>query len=181
MRLGLKIVTGIFFLGSFQAVKAQDCDAMLRKHIDDYQLGRFDESIAGINACIESNGYSSASKIVALSYLAKSFLAIDSIDLGNKAILEILERKDNYEAEIDDPIRLKRQLEYVRAQMKTNMIMSVSKKAEKLELAPATIFVITAEDILNRGYKSLDEILDDLPGVDVAKTGGLVDKSFNQR
>ena len=181
MRLGLKIVTGIFFLGSFQAVKAQDCDAMLRKHIDDYQLGRFDESISGINACIESNGYSSASKIVALSYLAKSFLAIDSIDLGNKAIREILERKDNYEAEIDDPIRFKRQLEYVRAQMKTNMIMSVSKKAEKLELAPATIFVITAEDILNRGYKSLDEILDDLPGVDVAKTGGLVDKSFNQR
>jgi len=181
MRLGLKIVTGIFFLGSFQAVKAQDCDAMLRIHIDDYQLGRFDESVAGINACIESNGYSSASKIVALSYLAKSYLAIDSIDLGNKAIRDILERKDNYEAEIDDPIRFKRQLEYVRAQMKTNMIMSVSKKAEKLELAPATIFVITAEDILNRGYKSLDEILDDLPGVDVAKTGGLVDKSFNQR
>ena len=181
MRLGLKIVTGIVFLGSFQAVKAQDCDAMLRMRIDDYQLGRFDESISGINTCIESNGYSSASKIVALSYLAKSFLAIDSIDLGNKAIREILERKDNYEAEIDDPIRFKRQLEYVRAQMKTNMIMSVSKKAEKLELAPATIFVITAEDILNRGYKSLDEILDDLPGVDVAKTGGLVDKSFNQR
>ena len=48
-------------------------------------------------------------------------------------------------------------------------------------MAPATIFVITAEDILNRGYKSLDEILDDLPGFDVAKTGGLVDKSFNQR
>jgi outer membrane receptor for ferrienterochelin and colicins len=181
MRLGLKIVTGIVFLGSFQAVKAQDCDAMLRMRIDDYQLGRFDESISGINTCIESNGYSSASKIVALSYLAKSFLAIDSIDLGNKAIREILERKDNYEAEIDDPIRFKRQLEYVRAQMKTNMIMSVSKKAEKLELAPATIFVITAEDILNRGYKSLDEILDDLPGFDVAKTGGLVDKSFNQR
>ena len=81
MRLGLKIVTGIVFLGSFQAVKAQDCDAMLRMRIDDYQLGRFDESISGINTCIESNGYYSASKIVALSYLAKSFLAIDSIDL----------------------------------------------------------------------------------------------------
>lgn len=181
MKLGLKILLGIFLLGSVQTAKAQDCDAKLRVLMDDYELGRFDNSIAGINACIETNGYSSASKIVALGYLAKSYLAIDSIDLGNSAIREILERKDNYEAEIDDPIRFKRQLEYVRAQMKTNMIMSVSKKAEKLELAPATIFVITAEDILNRGYKSLDEILDDLPGVDVAKTGGLVDKSFNQR
>lgn len=181
MKLGLKILLGIFLLGSVQTAKAQDCDAKLRVLMDDYELGRFDNSIAGINACVETNGYSSASKIVALGYLAKSYLAIDSIDLGNSAIREILERKDNYEAEIDDPIRFKRQLEYVRAQMKTNMIMSVSKKAEKLELAPATIFVITAEDILNRGYKSLDEILDDLPGVDVAKTGGLVDKSFNQR
>jgi outer membrane receptor protein involved in Fe transport len=181
MKLGLKILTGIFLLGTFQTAKAQDCDGRLRMLMDDYQLGRFEESIAGINACIETNGYSSASKIVALSYLAKSYLAIDSVNLGNSAIREILERKDNYEAEIEDPIRFKRQLEYVRAQMKTNMIMSVSKKAEKLELAPATIFVITAEDILNRGYKSLDEILDDLPGVDVAKTGGLVDKSFNQR
>ncbi len=181
MKLGLKILTGIFLLGTFQTAKAQDCDSKLRMLMDDYQLGRFDESIAGISACIKTNGYSSASKIVALSYLAKSYLAIDSVNLGNSAIREILERKDNYEAEIEDPIRFKRQLEYVRAQMKTNMIMSVSKKAEKLELAPATIFVLTAEDILNRGYKSLDEILDDLPGVDVAKTGGLVDKSMNQR
>jgi hypothetical protein len=62
MKLGLKILTGIFLLGTFQTAKAQDCDGRLRMLMDDYQLGRFEESIAGINACIETNGYSSASK-----------------------------------------------------------------------------------------------------------------------
>ncbi len=181
MKKGWILSIMLLRIWSLSAQETNNCDMQLRSHIDEYQLGRFDACIIGINACIQSNGYSSASKIVALSYLSKSYLAIDSIQLGNQAIRDILERKDNYEAEINDPIRFKRQLEYVRAQMKTNLIMSVSKKAEKLELAPATLVVLTAEDIRNRGYKSLDEILDDLPGVDIAKTSGLVDKSFNQR
>ncbi|TAE27377.1 MAG: TonB-dependent receptor [Candidatus Kapaibacterium sp.] len=51
-------------------------------------------------------------------------------------------------------------------------IVSASKKAEKLSDAPATVIVITSQDILKRGYTNLGEILDDLPGMDVVRPYG---------
>lgn len=157
------------------------CDRELDRVKEAYRIGTFEQCINQVKFCIDKNGYTKQSKIVALSILAKAYLAIDSIELGQEVIREILLRKDNYEAEIDDPLRFKQNLELVRSSLKSNTIMSVSKKAEKLELAPATIVVITAEDILNRGYKTLDEVMDDLPGVDISATNGLVGKSINLR
>lgn len=163
------------------AQNISNCDRELVKVKEAYHIGKFEQCINQVELCIDKNGYTKQSKIVALSFLAKAYLAIDSIELGQEVIREILLRKDNYEAEIDDPLRFKRNVELVRSSLKSNTIMSVSKKAEKLELAPATIVVITAEDILNRGYKTLDEVMDDLPGVDIAATNGLVGKSINLR
>lgn len=163
------------------AQNISNCDRELVKVKEAYHIGKFEQCINRVKLCIDKNGYTKQSKIVALSFLAKAYLAIDSIELGQEVIREILLRKDNYEAEIDDPLRFKRNVELVRSSLKSNTIMSVSKKAEKLELAPATIVVITAEDILNRGYKTLDEVMDDLPGVDIAATNGLVGKSINLR
>ena len=51
-------------------------------------------------------------------------------------------------------------------------VVSASKQAEKLSEAPATIIVISQKDIKERGYTTLYEILDDLPGYDVIKTYG---------
>jgi len=164
-----------------QAQNISNCDRELDKVKEAYHIGTFEQCINQVKLCIDKNGYTKQSKIVALSILAKAYLAIDSIELGQEVIREILLRKDNYEAEIDDPLRFKQNVELVRSSLKSNTIMSVSKKAEKLELAPATIVVITAEDILNRGYKTLDEVMDDLPGVDIAATNGLVGKSINLR
>ena len=51
-------------------------------------------------------------------------------------------------------------------------IISASKSAEKLSQAPATVLVLTREDLRQRGYKELDQILDDLPGMDVSRSYG---------
>lgn len=165
----------------FGSLKAQDCDRKLDEVQYLYEMGRLDQCIDAVNSCIKSGGYSRNSKIVAYGILAKSYLAIDSIELGYESIREILSRKDDYEPDISDPMRYRVAVALMKADMKSNVIMSVSKKAEKLELAPATIVVMTAEDIEQRGYINIDEILNDLPGVDVAATGGLVGKSFNLR
>lgn len=45
-------------------------------------------------------------------------------------------------------------------------ITTVSKKTEKVSEAPATVFVITQEDIVNRGYLHLKDVLRDLPGME---------------
>jgi len=44
-------------------------------------------------------------------------------------------------------------------------VVTASKKAEKAEEAPANIYVITSEQIRNRAYRNLFELLNDLPGM----------------
>ena len=51
-------------------------------------------------------------------------------------------------------------------------IVSASNTAEKLSDAPATVIVITKAEMLQRGYTDLSEILDDLPGMDMARPYG---------
>lgn len=47
-------------------------------------------------------------------------------------------------------------------------ITSASKFGESIKETPATILVITKEDIENRGYISLNEVIADLPGFDIS-------------
>ena len=52
---------------------------------------------------------------------------------------------------------------------------SVSKFEETLDEAPATIYVITAKDIENRGYLDIEQIFHDIPGFSIT---GLTDRLF---
>lgn len=51
-------------------------------------------------------------------------------------------------------------------------VTSASNKSEGLNQAPATIVVITEEDILERGYFELYDVLNDLPGFDLSRAFG---------
>ena len=51
-------------------------------------------------------------------------------------------------------------------------IVSASKTSEKLSDAPATVIVITRDDLEKRGYSELSEVLDDLPGMEVIRPYG---------
>lgn len=51
-------------------------------------------------------------------------------------------------------------------------IVSASNTPEPLGQAPATVLVLTQEDIVQRGYTDLSELLDDLPGFDVIRPFG---------
>ena len=51
-------------------------------------------------------------------------------------------------------------------------VVSASNISEKLSEAPATVIVISANDIRDRGYTELSEIFDDLPGMDVIRPYG---------
>ncbi len=51
-------------------------------------------------------------------------------------------------------------------------VMSASNTAEKLNRAPATVIVITKEDIAERGYIEMYDILNDLPGFDLSRAHG---------
>ncbi|HJW72146.1 MAG TPA: TonB-dependent receptor [Geothrix sp.] len=51
-------------------------------------------------------------------------------------------------------------------------VVSASKSSEKLSDAPATVIVISRSDLDDRGYTELSQILDDLPGMDLARSYG---------
>lgn len=51
-------------------------------------------------------------------------------------------------------------------------VVSASKNAEKLNEAPATVIVITQQDIAERGYFELFDVLNDLPGFDLSRAFG---------
>ncbi len=52
-------------------------------------------------------------------------------------------------------------------------VVTASKIAQKVSEAPASVEVITAEQIARRGYTNLEELLHDLPGFNFAKTNGV--------
>lgn len=56
-------------------------------------------------------------------------------------------------------------------------VTTVSNVSEKLNKAPATTIVITAEDIAERGYTELYDVLNDLPGMDLSRAYG--DDQYN--
>jgi len=51
-------------------------------------------------------------------------------------------------------------------------VISVSKKKERVLEAPATVVVITGEDIKRRGYSNIEEVFHDLPGFDISRGNG---------
>lgn len=58
-------------------------------------------------------------------------------------------------------------------------IVSVTKLPEKLQTTPASVLILTQEDIINRGYSDLIEMFNDLPGIDLSITyGDLYHRSY---
>lgn len=51
-------------------------------------------------------------------------------------------------------------------------ITSLTKSSEKLSDAPATVIILTNDDISQRGYTELSDIYSDLPGMDVTRPYG---------
>lgn len=164
------------------AVYAQDCgEASIYDAEGQYNIGKFYESISRLNTCLDNKGFDYAQKVQAYRLLSMSYLAIDSLDKADESIQKLLLMKDNFEADTRDPDRFRLQVLYIREQMRANLTSSVSKKAESIELAPATIQIITAQDILNRGYTDVEQLFHDLPGFDISRTSGLSYADMFQR
>ncbi|MFC1853768.1 TonB-dependent receptor plug domain-containing protein [candidate division CSSED10-310 bacterium] len=75
-------------------------------------------------------------------------------------------------AEQDDDAMLEKELHWLQAESYQGQVVTVSKISEKISEAPATIMVITRDDIERHGYTELSQILDDLPAMDVIRPYG---------
>ena len=170
MKYHISLVVFVLLLVS-QGFAQTNCADALDRAKENYELGLFENVIKGLNQCLPSitntKGVVEAHKILAYTYVA-----IDSIDEAQNEIATIIDLKPDYESELEAPFLFSIALDEMKIQMAGKVTSSVSKKVEKIELAPASIEIITEEEILRRGYRSLEELFHDISGFDITSTKG---------
>jgi len=146
-----------------------------------YDIGKFIECIQGLNYCIAQKGFDYSEMIQAYRISAMCYLAMDSITEADKCIERLLSIDEAFELDVRDPQRFRLQVTYIRTQLRANLTSSVSKKVENIDMAPATIQIITAKDIQDRGILISNRSLMICPGFDISRTFGISYSVLYQR
>jgi outer membrane receptor for ferrienterochelin and colicins len=159
----------LFILGfTSLTARAQQCDEVTineaRKY---YEMGKFNETIQTLEGCLVS-GFNDQQKIEASRISAFSWLALDSMNLAKQAVMQILQLQPTYEANLFDPQAYILLVNHLKARGIRQVVTSVSKIAENINETPATIVVVTREQIKERGYTDLVELIKDVPGFDMS-------------
>ncbi|HNN81878.1 MAG TPA: TonB-dependent receptor [Leptospiraceae bacterium] len=101
------------------------------------------------------------------------FISLSGILAQEKAV-DPDPKSENTNNQIEKPKQSKDEhIEENFFKIEENIVVTASRTKEKLKNAPASMVIITEEDIRNRGYQSIDEILYDLPGFDLSFSNGI--------
>jgi outer membrane receptor protein involved in Fe transport len=101
-------------------------------------------------------------------------------DEARKEVAKLLRFEPSFDDAAGSP-RFAALLAEVRREEQSAQVTSVSKTAESLREAPATVVVVTGDEIERRGYLDLEQLLHDLPGFDVNRTNGDIYSHVYQR
>lgn len=137
-----------------------------------YQAGSFEAVETTLLPCLSANRFSDQEKVQAYRLLALSYIANDFADKASKAVGDLLKINAAFEPSFFDPEEFSNLVRIMKIGSSVQMVTSVSKKAEDIRKAPATIFVITQDEIIQRGYTDLVEFLNDLPGFQISRYYG---------
>jgi outer membrane receptor protein involved in Fe transport len=171
LTLGLVLAFGAAGSAAAETGAPDTCQTSLQAASADFAKGSFDAAEAAIAECLGADP-SRAEKVQAHSLLAKIHLALDDLPAAEAALKRLLDADAEYEPGVFDSQRFVRLLAEVKSARYAPVVTSVSKSAESLVEAPATVVVVTAEEIERRGYIDLEAVLHDLPGFDFSKRAG---------
>lgn len=147
---------------------------------DSYEIGEFAIVKRNLEACVRAKGFGNLDELnQARELLALTAIVEDRSEDAKSFILEIVSSNSNFPFN-NENIVFKSILDEVNRENVGVKVSSVSKKAEDLNKAPATVKLVTHEEIMDRGYKDLIEVLSDLPGFDISKTFSTLYANVNQ-
>jgi outer membrane receptor for ferrienterochelin and colicins len=149
------------------AVAQTACETGLREAGKSYDLGIFAAVPEQLAPCFQGR-YSRTVLVEAYSLLARAYLAADELAKARQAVSDLLRTDPAYEP--GPPPRFAQLVAEMRRAETTVEVTSVSKTRESLREAPATVVVVTADEIERRGYLDLEQVLHDLPGFDISNT-----------
>jgi outer membrane receptor for ferrienterochelin and colicins len=175
----MAILAGIL-LTAWSLLPAQDCSNAVLDAKNEYVNGHFEEVISIVDRCFGQ--LEDQEKQYALRYKAIAYIGLDGRDSALVAIKQLLTLNSNYEPNVvENPLMFMVLVKYARSLETREKVSSVSKKEEDVKKAPATVLVVDAKQILNRGYTDVEQILHDLPGFDISRSNGITYSSFYQR
>ncbi|MBT7394587.1 MAG: TonB-dependent receptor [Prolixibacteraceae bacterium] len=162
-------------------IAQNDCgDITLNSAKKNYEIGNFNKVIESLELCID-DGFNYLQEIEAYKMLAIANLAIDSINASFEASTKLLEINPSFEPDLFDPPGFIQIINSIKTTASALLVTSVSKKAENVLKAPATVIIITEEEIINRGYIDVEQVFHDLPGFDISKGQGANYSNLYQR
>jgi outer membrane receptor protein involved in Fe transport len=145
-----------------------------------YAAGALEQTRQLIDSCLSSRA-TEEQRIQAYALLAKLSLAVDDVDAAQQAVAALLGVMPDFAPALDDPPRFVQLIAQFRRELSRTTTTSVSKMNESLREAPATVIVVTAEQIRRRGYLDLEQVLHDLPGFDISRSNGYSYSNIYQR
>jgi outer membrane receptor protein involved in Fe transport len=178
---GLLYVLFIISLFSSVSFSQGNCDEVtLNEARKRYEIGDFEGVVSLLNPCIHS-GFSGGELIQAYKLLSITYIAIDSAQGADAAINMLLKLDPSFEPDLFDPPRFVQKIRGIKLAGSKSLVTSVSKRAENINEAPATVISISSDEIRKRGYQDLDAILGDLPGFDITRNLGATYSNIYQR
>jgi outer membrane receptor for ferrienterochelin and colicins len=178
-RTAITLFVSALLLAWAHAASAQaTCEDALRDAQKSYELGLFEDVPTKLEPCLGAR----ISRPVAIevhSLLARAYLQNEEPEKARREVSTLLRLDSTFEP--GPAPRFAALVTQVRAEELTTQVASVSKTSESLREAPATVLIITGEEIQRRGYLDLEQLLHDLPGFDISRLNGTFYSVIYQR
>lgn len=134
-----------------------------------YDIGDFEATKKALESCVKNRAFSSLDELnKAREILALTAIVEDRLQDAQLFIENIVKSNSKFVVSYRN-IVFNLLLDQVKRENIGVTVSSVSKKAEDLNTAPATVKLINQEEIMDRGYIDLIDLLSDLPGFDISK------------
>ncbi len=138
-----------------------------------YDKGEFNQTLSLIKGCLKSFKTDTI-KFEAYKVLSITYIATDSIAQAAESVKEMLRFRPFYIPDTYASYTFKKMVAYTQ-QIKTtinafdNLVTSASSTRELSSEAPASIYVVTNEQMQRRGYRFLLDLLNDIPEIEIQK------------
>jgi outer membrane receptor for ferrienterochelin and colicins len=172
------VVTAIAMCGWAATAAAQDsCEQMVEQAKRFYDSGNFDRVLTLTESCLDDR----ETREEALAMRARTLVVLDRDAEAERLLGTLLALNAQFAPASDDSRRFVAIVARMKRELARSTTSSVSKMNESVAEAPATVVVVTAEQIRRRGYIDLEQLLHDLPGFDISRTSGQEYANIYQR
>lgn len=165
-----------------QRLPASACDNQAKLAREYFQIGDFGRAVELLRPCVTRRNFTDAGLLQeATVLLIDTYIRLDAYDSARLYVQQLIDVNPLFQTRSDDELMFRLMVEDVKRMERGVQVTSVSKVSENLYEAPATVILITEEQIKQRGYMDMTQLLRDLPGFDLSRSNGILYSHIYQR